>query len=121
MAVKEYFRWSEVRAALKRDPVMLAVFVILGLGALTSLGNIAIGGGGLFDMLIVLGFFGVISWRMWGWVLAMLSYGIGVVFIVPTTLLLVHEPGFMTLVIFLQVAMCAFVAVVLWMRRDYFE
>jgi hypothetical protein len=102
---------------------MLAVFIITGFSALTSLMRIAgvsASPWNFLDFLVIGAFIGIISWRGWAWMLVTLIYGMNAAFFVPALMQMTSRFSLENVLVFLQFTACLFVVVVLWIRRDYF-
>jgi len=121
-----YFRGSKIWPFLKADPLMLAVFVLVGLIALRAL--LALSGlwgwpgflGIVVNALAIAAFLGLISWRYWAWFIVMVTQALAVLFSGPAFVVAFRKPGLLPIV-FLQFAAHIFILAVLWARRDYFD
>ena len=119
---KAFFRPAEVWGFLRRDPLLLAAFILLGLDVLRIL---ATGSFEFFNILLVIAFFGLISWRYWAWCLAVVAVGISFFVTIPGLLVLpkitaVFGVAFTILLVF-HILVGAFTVIILWQRRDYFD
>jgi len=117
--------WEEIRGAMKGDPLLLAVFLLLGFNALRAIADFVgitgpFGSSVLSDVFSVAAFLGIISWRFWAWVLVVVTQAFAAL---AAFLVLPMASGHPFWVIFLVVnlAINGFILAVLIPRKDYFE
>jgi hypothetical protein len=115
--------WAQFCYFLRRDTALMITFFFIGLESLFSIWALSQGvGNPLLNVAIIVTFFGVLSWQNWARIIAMITQGGNALFAIPVALFSFNEGSFFTGLLFgVFGAGSAIAAVVLIMRREYFD
>lgn len=117
-----FFRWSLVREFLRADPLLATLFIIVGLNALFSVGQLVFSPNAFLPAIfMVLACFGLISFREWAWWVILAIYGLNTMFLFLAVWLIAEGRFAGVPLLLIEAAVSIFVVWVLFKRRSYFD
>jgi hypothetical protein len=118
--------WASIRQALKEDPLLMLVFLLVGFNALSAFahfmgltsrpGPLAY----IADIFALAAFAGLIAWRYWAWVLVVASQALGILLNLMALRFAAGHPRAVLWVVF-HLGVGIFILAVLAPRKDDFE